>query len=246
MAFTHKTPGTKGALAALLSAGLLAAIPAESARIDFDNGGLAQNPGASLTYDGIGGPLVGTMIDFNSIQGVDTPLNAGINLTCVGCQLEFTTGANISENTGSGLWSFAAGGTFVLTGAVAPTGLGTGFAGLPANTVIISGTFTGDPPNIAIGDVGGNAVFAFTGFGTDFKHPDIVAFYYGIPTSTTPAPEFQYRNTEITGVGTVDGNLGFDFHVDNADIRNAMPEPGSALLLLFGLGSLAAYRRRRS
>lgn len=239
MAFKFGTNWPKGVLAALVATGLLGGITAESAEIKIDQN-IPQGPLASLTYDGAGGPAVGTDIDFNLIIGVDTPFNAGVTLTCVGCQLDFTTGANTGE--GPTIWTFASGGSFVLTGTVPAV---FGFPGIFVPTALLSGSFTGDPPNLAVGT--GSAIFAFNGFGIDIKEPKLVTYFYGItPGPGDPPVIFNYSNTEITGTGTVGLDGSFSVAVKDADISNSIPEPGSALLLLLGLGSLAAYRRRRS
>ncbi len=239
MVFKLGTTWPKGALAALVAAGLLGGIPAESAEIKIDQN-VAQNPLSNLSYDGAGGPAVGTDIDFNSITGVGTPFNAGVNLSCVGCQLDFTTGANTGE--GPAFWTFASGGSFVLTGTV-PAAFG--FPGILVPTVLLSGTFSGAPAASAFGL--GSSILTFGGVGIDVKHPSLVTYFYGItPGPGDPPVVFNYTNTEITGTGTVGADGSFNVAVLDADISNVLPEPGSALLLLLGLGSLAAYRRRRN
>jgi hypothetical protein len=86
-----------------------------------------------------GNPAIGTNIIFTIITGLETPANSGVTLTCTGCLLNFTTGANITE--GPVAWDFGPGGTITVTGAVS----GPGFPGLPAGTVLLSGTFSGTP-----------------------------------------------------------------------------------------------------
>jgi hypothetical protein len=106
--------------------------------LKFDDG---STPGGTVSYDGsvAGNPAIGTNIIFTIITGLETPANSGVTLTCTGCLLNFTTGANITE--GPVAWDFGPGGTITVTGAVS----GPGFPGLPAGTVLLSGTFSGTP-----------------------------------------------------------------------------------------------------
>ncbi|HJS74013.1 MAG TPA: PEP-CTERM sorting domain-containing protein, partial [Vicinamibacteria bacterium] len=68
----------------------------------------------------------------------------------------------------------------------------------------------------------------------------------------TTGVDFSFGNTEIVAgpdAGGANNALGaFDSDISQADVNNfrRVPEPGSAFLLLLGLGSLtmAAYRRR--
>jgi hypothetical protein len=50
--------------------------------------------GGTMTYDGVGGPLIANDILFVEIMGTDTPANSGATLVCSNCLLDFTTGAN--------------------------------------------------------------------------------------------------------------------------------------------------------
>lgn len=219
-----------GAVAAVLA---LVASPALAATITFDQ---AVDSG-TLSYDGAGGALVGTGIGFSSItpSAADPPpFNALTILGCGGCLLSFTTGANVTE--GPAVWTFAPGGSFTVTGTIPALGI-------VVPTVILSGSFAGDAPTVlsALGTL------IFAGAGIDFKAPELVAFYFGIVAPPPPNNQiFMFSNTEITAVPTFDGIGGFTALVTEADISNRLPEPGSALLLLLGLGSLVAYRRRRS
>src|SRR5687768_4296997 len=79
---------------------------AQAATITFDQ----IIDGGTLSYDGAGGALVGTDISMDTITASGVP-NPGI-LTCVGCVLNFTTGANTLE--GPAFWNFASGGTFTI------------------------------------------------------------------------------------------------------------------------------------
>ena len=134
--------------------------------------------GGTLTYDGAGGPAIGTGIVFVDIQGIDTPLNTGTVLSCVGCVLNFTTGANVTE--GPGLWTWAGGGTFTLTGDVPALGLD--------DALLASGSFDATPNTPGLASGGDSALFIALGF--DVKDSALAGFY-GL------GPDFRFANTEI-------------------------------------------------
>ena len=191
--------------------------------------------GGTLTYDGAGGPAVGTDIMFVNISGSDTPANSGTTLACVGCSLAFTTGANIDEGPS---WLWAGGGSFTLTGSVPALGLGAG-------TVLLSGSFvaTANTPGLAGTDPNG----LFIAAGVDTKNTTLASFY-GL------GPNFNFANTEIAlGTFTSDPVTGAFSAVPNqADLINTavlqqiVPLPPTGLLVGLGLllmGSAAGLRR---
>jgi hypothetical protein len=198
---------------------------AHAAILKFDDPTL---PGGSVSYDGAGGPAIGTDILFQSIQGLDTPANNLVTLQCVGCTLDFTTGANLTE--GPALWNFDDGGTITLTGAVPALGL-------PAGTVLLSGTFAGTPNEIT----GGDSFGLFAAVGTDIKNTTLASFF-GL------GPDFTFGTTSIQTTTLVDPVTGaFSGSVVNADLNNTqavVPAPMTALLVGLGMG-LVALRRRR-
>ena len=209
--------------------------------ISFDQTGSppVTNPPATISYDGTGGPLIGSNIFFDTLRGVDTPLTSGATSGCVGCLLNFTTGGNVSEG-GTYEWAGAPMGSFTLMGTL--PFLPPPFDVPAPPTVLLTGSIS-----VARLDTG---LLTLGLRGVDFKHPNIVDFYFG----PGPDPLFSYINTQII-IGGIDfddvldpggADGGFNALVTNADIDNVVPEPGSALLLLLGLGSLAAYRRRQS
>jgi hypothetical protein len=200
----------------LLAAGLLCATTAQAAILKFDDPTL---PGGTVSYDGIGGAAIGDDILIQSIQGIGTPLNDTVTLTCTGCLLDFTTGANLSE--GPTLWNFGSGGSITLTGAVPALGL-------PAGTLLLSGTFSGTPNEIT----GGDGFGLFAAVGADVKN-DALATFFGL------GPDFTFGTTSIQTDTTVGANGSFAGTVVNADLNNTQAVvPGPATGLLLGLGLL--------
>jgi hypothetical protein len=208
--------------AALLT--LMVPALAQAAILKFDDPTI---PGGTVSYDGAGGPAVGTDILFQSIQGLDTPLNSGVTLACDGCLLDFITGANLTE--GPALWNFGPGGTLTLTGAVPALGL-------PAGTLLLVGSFAGTPNEITDGDSFG----LFAAVGTDVKNETLAAFY-GLGV------DFTFGTTSIQTTTLVDPATGaFSGTVVNADLNNVAAVPNSMSVLLLGMGivGLVAMRRR--
>jgi PEP-CTERM putative exosortase interaction domain len=201
---------------------------ASAAAIVFDT--VPNGAGGTVTYDGVGGPAIGTGIAFVDIVGVGTPQNSGLLLSCVDCLLNFVTGPNISEGP---TYQWAGGGSFSITGDVP-------FLGLD-DVVLLSGTFIGTPntPGLAAGDLGG----FFIGAGSDTKN-DFLTGFYGLPGTG-----WTFANTEIMlGTLTVDPVTGAFTGIPNqADIVNVNPVPEPATLLLLGSGLVgAAWFRRRT
>ncbi|ROO24314.1 hypothetical protein SAOR_15945 [Salinisphaera orenii MK-B5] len=213
--------------------------------LTFDDPGIR---GGTVSYDGDGGVLTGTDIRFNSIDFSGGIAPNESSLTCSGCLLNFTTGANTIEGSDTADYEFAAGGEFVLTGSALDSS-----NTVIANGILLTGTFTDRPtaipsnlnPNTPPGTVN------VSGFGLDTKHEDLLA-YFGIDPDTS----FIFSSTNIAlGTTSFQDNGGFSGTVNNADIVNsgtppvAVPEPGEIGLLGFGLALLLTgigLRRSRS
>jgi hypothetical protein len=189
--------------------------------------------GGTLTYDGAGGPAIGSGIVFvNLASNADTPLNPNTTLDCVGCTLDFETGANLGEGPS---WVWAGGGSFTLTGSIPALGLGAG-------TELLSGSFTGTTNTPGLAGQDPNALFI--AIGVDSKDPTLASFFGLSPTG------FTFANTEIAlGTFTSDPVTGsFSAIPNQADIINiqVVPLPPTGLLVGLGLllmGSAASLRR---
>jgi PEP-CTERM motif len=222
-----------GIILGLLIASPVAALPT----VNVDQGTGAGQAGGTLSYDGEGGPLVGTNIGFGVLAGFDTAVNAGVPLFCVpSCTLDFTTGANTAEGTiGGGAWTWDGGGSFVLEGTLntAADGSGTEIA----DGTLLAGEFTG-----ALGFVGPAGRLLVIGVGEDEKIGALLDFY-AIPSF----PDFRFADTEIVAAGlAVGANGSLDGTVANADLTNTqIPEPGTLLLIGSGAAGVAMLRRWR-
>jgi hypothetical protein len=200
--------------------------------------------GGTIEYSGGGDFVTGTNVAFDLLVATATPLNAG-TYGCSGCLLNFTTGANTSNTVlvaGTRNYTWAGGGSFVLTGTVFnPADLS-----VIASGTLLTGSFNSAQGLSVVLGTANDDIINFIGQGTDTKHPDLLAFF-GID----PDSPFNYSNFEGSGQGTVGAGGSFNGVVDEADLINTespdeVPEPASALLLLLGLGSIAAARMRRA
>ena len=222
---------------------LIAALPAHAEFISFEQN--VSIGDGTLFYNGAGGPLVGTDIAFDFVQGIGTPnlgtlvcgTTDGLFVTLNPCLLKFETG-NLTSDTGDELtWAGnAVFGSFELVGGLVDTFTLTQISA--DGSTLLSGQIT----TASLEDAGFGQWEAGLG-GLDIKDADLVEFFYG----GGGPDDFRYVNSELVISGIVDPSNGFDTAVDQADVVNSrlvVPEPGSALLLLLGLGSLAAYRRR--
>jgi len=199
-------------------------------------------PGGTIFYNGIGGPVVGTNILFQTVTGLGTPLNAGAanKLTCYNgdCLLNFTSGSNITEGVGVGTtWTFAStSSSFAVTGSLQDPSTNP-----IASGTLLSGFFTLD---VAFKRTPDATSGQFDGAGFDVKNIDLLT-YFGLQNYS-----FNFSNTEITlGSTTYTAAHGFTGTVNNADLNNLgspIPEPGTLILLGSGLLALCVAARRRN
>ena len=177
---------------------------AEAAVIQFDD---EMINGGTLSYDGEGGPLMGTDLLLDLVMGIDTPLNSGESgsLFCEDCKLNLTTGANLSESP----YQFdSEGSSLTITGTVkdAEKTIATGTLTDPLVTGSFTETVTGSANEFAV---------VFTGIGFDTVDAGISSFF-GID-----ATEFRFAQTSIA-ISDVEilPNGGFIGTVTNVDMDN--------------------------
>ncbi len=185
--------------------------------------------GGAIAYPVLGGALVGEGILFDFFVVAGTGATDGV-YACSGCVMGFVTGPAFGDTDGP-IYTFAGGGAFILVGGVPAMGI-------PDGSLLLSGFFTASPINAAV--AAGDTVI-FEGSGNDTKNADLTAFL-GIDPD-----QWRATHTEFSlGAATINPDGTFFGTITQADLQNIkVVEPASTLLLLLGIGSLAAYRRRR-
>ena len=198
--------------------------------LDFDIPG-AQPSTASINYAVSGGPLVGTNILVDYVNGVDhTPANDGNPLTITGGSLNFSTG-NFT-GTSSSEWLFGAGGTISMTGGISSLGLGNSTA------LIYSGTFE----SAEVLDLG-NHQKEITGSVFLNYVNSTLAGYYGLPTTVPYEGNF---NISFEVNNPVVGQTFSSDAVHSGDLEDSpLPEPASLVLVVGTLLLLGFTQRRR-
>ncbi len=155
--------------------------------IGFHTASTTAASGGTVTYDGLGGPLIGVNLPLELMTAVNTPVNAG-NYHISNGFLSFTTGNFQSFDPNTGTYFFSAGGSLTLIG-------GSTDASLPDGSVLESG-------------INVSAQYKSTGeltvvVGTDTKNPTLLS-YFNIPTNTP----FKFFATAFTALSA--GSYGGD------------------------------------
>lgn len=196
----------------------------------------AGGGGGSISYAGGANPLIGTNLAVSTITGINgVPLNNGVALSCVGCVINFQTGAYTS---GSGLsWTFASGGTFTLTGSIPSIAGG-------APTTLMSGYFMSDSivGQLPLPQIPGLGAFTIAGAAFSTILDPALTNFYG-----TPADPMRYASnfnisfyTNGSPAGAFSSNA-----IASGNLTAAAPEPVSIVLLGTALIGCAAIGRRR-
>ncbi|WP_447977358.1 PEP-CTERM sorting domain-containing protein [Candidatus Nitrospira bockiana] len=197
--------------------------PASAAPV-IDFGIIAPTVG-TIDYSVAGGPLSGLGIDVDNVVGLNTPLNNGVTLPCVGCVLNFVSGPFTGSTATQ--WLFGAGAPVSVTI--------TGTAGPAAGPLLV-----GSMQNASVTQVGGTFKIAGALF-FDQKHPLLLEFY-GLAAGT---PFVGGINISFSAVG-VPPDTFTSTQIFSGDVVNtAVPEPSALLLLGSGLMGLSFWGRVR-
>jgi len=211
----------------------LSLAPAQAGVIDFAI--LPPNSG-SVSYAGGANPLVGSNISVSSITGIGTSANSGVTATCVGCTLNFTTGALTGTTANS--WNFGGGGGTSVT-LVGGVDFLDATPDIPAGSTLMSGTF-GDATVITLGGAG------FSIVGSSFFNSANAALdsFYGVPPGQLI---YGNLNIGITSAGgpTPPGGFTSSQVLSGDVVGSEAPEPGTLLLLGSGLVGLGLMGWKR-
>jgi hypothetical protein len=196
--------------------------------LDFN---IAPPTSGSISYNGTGGPLVGSGISVNTVTGLGTAANNGTGLAISGGLLGWVTGP--LTGTTSTSWSFTggSGSSLTLTGGISGLGIASG-------TTLLSG-YWGTATVTSIGnnfDIAGASFF-------DYVNP-VLAAYFGEPSASAWNGNF---NISFFAAGAPPSGFTSS-QVLSGDVVTTAPvsEPASAALLVLGLFGIAVLALGRS
>jgi hypothetical protein len=186
--------------------------------------------GGVLSYNGtLGTSLTGSNIQFDRINGTNTPLHNNNYLNCVNCSLDLSTGGSTSESP----YTFSGGGSFLLTGGTS------GGLSVSPGTTLLSGSFI-DSVIVQPVPLGGSSAYLLTGTVRPATLNADLAGYYGVAASGT------VLNVAISFGLNPDSDGRFSATVTNVDVDyTPVPIPAALPLFLTALAGAGLIARRR-
>jgi hypothetical protein len=226
----------------VLALGLLFT-PVVGRALTIDFGVAAPTPG-TISYNGLGGPLVGTNIQVDNV--VDNDVGAPV-YTVINGLLNFTTGNLTGTSAGPPpVWNFGGGPLTTIT-IVGGVGLDLNSDGdftdagesiiIPAGTTLLSGNF-----GTAYVTVSGTFKIAGSAF-FDIKDDDLVTLFGGDP-SKIPSWNGNF-NISFNAAGSPPAGFTSTSVLSGDVVNTPVPEPATMLLLGSGLLGIGIYARRR-
>lgn len=179
----------------------------------------------SLSHPVAAGPLDGSGLEIASVHSLSSPLNSGVTLACLDCELSFETGNRLSFGSSGGIdtWVFDhAGSILTVEGKIPSIGIG-------ASTTLLDATFANDVVVIR---------FDFTSFtvasGVHQGSVDLsLANYFGEGLPAFEAGGMSVQST-VPSLGA-GGTFASSATLGGIITTNVVPEPGTAFLLTLGL-----------